>query len=484
MVYSPALVMPLSAPPPYAEFERQLCRRLQHGARPVSYFARRLAAGDVELTAVIQDSAGVSVLRGLATDLTDRESLTPRFPALHIFEREIFEQTALPMPGHPWLKPVRSPVEPMDAYPFFDMVGKEIHQVAVGPIHAGVIEPGHFRFHCHGETVHHLEIQLGYQHRGIETLVLQRPLAHAPALVESIAGDTVIGHSWAFCRALEALANLTMPDPVELVRGVALELERIAMHLSGLSGIATDIGFLQGSTTWGRLRTSIINMSMLLCGSRFGRGWLRPGGVRFGIAPDVAQRCLAQLQQFERDMAVMVELFHTSLTVNGRLHDVGTVTAEMADQMGLVGMAARSSGLPLDLRTTLPGPAFRLLPIQAATVNSGDCWARAELRIVEIGFSLEWLRQALQQPHLDDTPLQAIGPLAPNALGIGLCEAWRGEVLHTLQTDGEGQVCHFKAQDPSLRNWFGLAQALRGNEISDFPICNKSFDLSYCGSDL
>ncbi len=484
MANAPALLVPLDDPPSYQQFEQQLCQRLEQGGRVVSYFARRLTTADIELSAVIQDSNGISLLRGLATHQTERVSLTPRFASLHIFEREIFEQTGLPMPEHPWLKPVRSPVEPMESYRFFDMTGKEVHQVAVGPIHAGVIEPGHFRFHCHGEVVHHLEIQLGYQHRGIEKLLLQRPLAHAPALVESIAGDTVIGHSWAFCRALEALAQVSVPEQVEIARGIALELERIAMHLSGLSGIATDIGFLQGSTTWGRLRTTIINMSMLLCGSRFGRGWLRPGGVRFGIAPEVGQRGLAQLVQFERDMAVMVELFRASLTVNGRLHKVGTVTAELADQMGLVGMAARSSGLPLDLRATLPGLAFSLLPVPVATVASGDCWARAELRILEIGHSLAWLRQALVRTDLDATPLQPLGPLAPNAMGLGLCEAWRGEVLHTLQTDSDGHLCFYKAQDPSLRNWFGLAQSLRGNEISDFPICNKSFDLSYCGSDL
>jgi Ni,Fe-hydrogenase III large subunit len=456
---------------------------LQDGARPLTYFGEHLPSG-VQLTVVLQDAGGLRVLRGEAATDAQLPALTVQFPQLQIFEREIHEQTGLAMPGHPWLKPVRSPVAPMGTYPFFRVEGKEVHEVAVGPIHAGVIEPGHFRFMCLGELVHHLEIQLGYQHRGIEGLLLRRPLAHAPALVETIAGDTSIGHLWAFCRAVEALAGVEVPVEAEIVRGIALELERVAMHLTGLSGMATDIGFLQGGTTWGRLRTTIINLSMQFCGSRFGRGWLRPGGVRFGIDAASAQKAPAILYNFQRDMNTVAALFTTSLSVNGRLHEVGTVTAEQAREMGLVGMTARASGLDLDLRTSLPGAAYERLPLPLTTQLTGDCWARALLRIAEIKHSIHWLQEALAVPGLVATPISAIGPLQPNALAVGVCEGWRGEVVHALQTDERGQLRHFKAQDPSLRNWFGLALALRGNEISDFPICNKSFDLSYCGNDL
>ena len=471
-------------PMQHPEFVHELRESLQNGARTVAYFAENLPDGVVALTALLQEASGLRVLRGHARGDAQVPALTVQFPQLHIFEREIHEQTGLAMPGHPWLKPVRSPVEPMSSYRFFHMEGKEVHEVAVGPIHAGVIEPGHFRFLCLGEQVHHLEIQLGFQHRGIEALLLQRPLAHATALVETIAGDTSVGHAWAFCRTLEALAGVTVPLEAEIVRGIALELERVAMHLTGLSGMATDIGFLQGGTTWGRLRTTIINLSMQLCGSRFGRGWLRPGGVRFGIDPATAQRLPAILTQFQRDMQTITALFETSLSVNGRLHDVGTVTAEAAREVGLVGMAARASGVELDQRVALPDAAYGQLPMPLCAQLAGDCWARAALRVDEIAKSIQWLHQALAVPGLADVPLQAIGALQPDALAIGVCEGWRGEIVHALQTDGQGRLRHFKAQDPSLRNWFGLALALRGNEISDFPICNKSFDLSYCGNDL
>lgn len=481
---SPHLLATALDPQPHSEFVQALRERLQDGARALTYFGQKLPDGVVELTVILQDTAGMHVLRGRGIGDEPLPALTVQFPQLHIFEREIHEQTGLAMPGHPWLKPVRSPVEPMGAYPFFQLEGKEVHEVAVGPIHAGVIESGHFRFMCLGEQVHHLEIQLGFQHRGIEALVLQRPLAHAAALVETIAGDTSVGHAWAFCRALEALAGVELPVEAEIVRGIALELERIAMHLTGLSGMATDIGFLQGGTTWGRLRTTIINLSMRLCGSRFGRGWLRPGGVRFGIGADDAQAAPWVLAEFQRDMNTVSALFLTSLSVAGRLHEVGTVTAEEAVELGLVGTAARSSGVDLDLRRALPGAAYQQLPIALSKQLTGDCWARAGLRIDEIARSVAWIQQALAVPGIGRVPLEPIGALRPEALAVGVCEGWRGEIVHVLQTDGQGKLRHFKAQDPSLRNWFGLALALRGNEISDFPICNKSFDLSYCGNDL
>ncbi len=484
MTLSPHLLVSAQNVLSHVEFIHDLRERLQDGARPLTYFGEKRADGRVELTALLQDASGLSVLQGQATGDDGLPALTVQFPQLHIFEREIHEQTGLSMPGHPWLKPVRSPVAPMGTYPFFQMEGKEVHEVAVGPIHAGVIEPGHFRFLCLGEQVHHLEIQLGYQHRGIEELLVQRPVAHGAALVETIAGDTSIGHAWAFCRAVEALAGVDVPLEVEIVRGIALELERIAMHLTGLSGIATDIGFLQGGTTWGRLRTTIINLSMQLCGSRFGRGWLRPGGVRFGIDSAQAARIPVILKDFQRDMNTVTELFQTSLSVNGRLHEVGTVTAERAAEIGLVGMAARASGLDLDLRTSLPGAAFTRLPMALSKQVTGDCWARGAIRVDEITRSVAWIAQAVVLPGLDNVRVAPIPALPPNALAIGVCEGWRGEIIHALQTDEAGTLRHFKAQDPSLRNWFGLALSLRGNEISDFPICNKSFDLSYCGNDL
>lgn len=468
----------------HADFYAQFGQYLRDGASVMTHYAQATEHNQLILTAFLHSANGLHLLRGAVDRDREVHSLSADFSQVHIFEREIHEQTGLRYSDHPWLKPVRFPLGNINDYPFFHLDGKEIHEVAVGPIHAGVIEPGHFRFQCLGETVHHLEIHLGYQYRGIEQLLLKLPLAKWSPLIETIAGDTTIGHTWAHCRAVECLAGVEIPWQIEVLRGIALELERIAMHLVGVGGIATDIGFLQGGTTWGRLRTAIINTSMAICGSRFGRGWLRPGGVRAGLDAQQIEHLCRTLDNFEHDMSLITELFISSTTVRPRLKGIGTVTQAQAHEIGLVGMAARMCGIEQDLRCDLPGAAYKQVPLVISVEQGGDCWARAMLRLAEIQCSIQWLRNALELIGPTPAHLAPIGPLRADALGLGLCEGWRGEIIHVIQTDANGVAVHCKLQDPSLRNWFGLALAVRGNEISDFPVCNKSFDLSYCGSDL
>jgi Ni,Fe-hydrogenase III large subunit len=414
-------------------------------------------------------------------------SLSRGHPALHAFERELFEQHGVKPHDHPWLKPVRFPRPgpgAMAAYPFYALEGKDVHEVAVGPIHAGVIEPGHFRFMCLGETVHHLEIQLGYQHRGVEALLLQRdPRALAP-LVETVAGDASVAHAWAYADAVEALAGAEGPAARDAGRGIGLELERIGMHLAGLSGLANDVAFLQGASTYGRLRTTVINTSLLACGSRFGRGWVRPGEVRAPLDAGVAAGIRAALDLLERDVRLIDDRMLDSASVRHRLEGVGVLTREQALELGLVGAAARASGVALDLRARLPGRRYQRLPVTPVVEAGGDCWARALVRMREIGESTRWIRAALDAGPEAARARAPLGPLAPATLAVGVCEGWRGEVVHALETDAAGRLRHYKVQDPSLRNWHGLALAVRGNDVSDFPICNKSFDLSYCGHDL
>jgi Ni,Fe-hydrogenase III large subunit len=460
--------------------------RLAAGARPVTFYGQPAASPqDLTLTLVLAAEGGLEVLRTDVDRAHGWHSLTRKHPALHVFEREIYEQHGVKPHDHPWLKPVRfaGPATlPMDQYPFFDLEGKEVHEVAVGPIHAGVIEPGHFRFMCLGETVHHLEIHLGYQHRGAEALLLRRDPRTLAPLVETLAGDASVAHAWAHASAVEALAGRPAAAAIELSRGVGLELERIAMHLSGLSGLANDVAFLQGASSYGRLRTTVINSSMLVCGSRFGRGWVRPGASRCELS-EVLPPLRANLDLVARDVALVDERMRASASVRHRLEGVGVVTRAQAEEIGMVGAAARSSGVALDLRERLPAAPWSRLPVTMVVEPGGDCWARAVVRMREIGESIRWLRAALDawEPLPAAAPL---GPLAPGMLAVGLCESWRGEVVHALETDAGGRLAAYKAQDPSLRNWHGLALAVRENEISDFPICNKSFDLSYCGNDL
>jgi len=442
------------------------------------------------LTAVLQaQGAGLRVLRARTARGSRYPALTTRHPAAQMPERELWEQTGLVPEGHPWLKPVRfegARQQRLDEYPFFSMRGHEVHEVGVGPVHASVIEPGHFRFMCHGEQVHHLEIQLGYQHRGVEALLPKRPPLTLTPLVETVAGDSSVAYAWGCAAAIEALAGMHPPAGVERVRGIALELERIAMHLAGLNGLATDIAFLQGSATYGRLRTAIINATMRICGSRFGRGWLRPGGVRHGIGEERRRDLRATLSAFAKDLAEVNALVLGARSVRSRLQGIGIVGQHAAQDIGLVGLAARASGLATDSRAELPGRIHGSHPIQPQAEPGGDCWARMRVRMREIDESLRWLLALLDDPAVDlaaEDPLP-LGTLQAEHLCISLREGFRGPVLQAWETDAAGGLLHVKLQDPSLFNWFGLALAVRDNEISDFPICNKSFDLSYCGHDL
>lgn len=460
---------------------------LEAGDRLVALFGR-IDGDEVVVTTVLQSpQTGLGVLRARAPRGARYPSLTARFPSAQMPERELWEQTGLVPEGHPWLKPVRFEGERqqrMDTYPFFSVRGSDVHEVGVGPIHASVIEPGHFRFMCHGERVVHLEIQLGYQHRGVEAMLLKRPPLALTPTIETIAGDSSIAYAWGHCAAVEALAGVELRPDVERVRGVALELERIAMHLAALTGLATDIAFLQGGASYGRLRTAIINATQRLCGNRFGRGWLRPGGVRCALDGTRRHDLLQTLDALGKDFREVNELMLGARSVRSRFQGTGAVSMQAAIDLGLVGLAARASGVPTDARRDLPGRLYTDHPVETLTEDGGDCWARLRLRMREIDASLRWLAGVLASPDPGAPLLSPLGPLQADTVCVTVREGFRGPVVQALETGTDGRLLHYKVQDPSMLNWFGLAQAVRENEISDFPICNKSFDLSYCGNDL
>lgn len=478
-----------------AKFVPLCAERLRTGERLVTLFGRLAKidnAGSVVVTAVFQPPVGrLMVLRACAQTGEHYPSLTTSYPAAQIHERELWEQTGLQPIGHPWLKPVRfegDRQQHMADYPFFMVRGQEVHEVGVGPIHASVIEPGHFRFMCLGEKVLHLEIQLGYQHRGVETMLLCRPPLTLTSIVESICGDSCVAYAWGYCAAMEALSDTAIAFETEVLRGVALEMERIAMHLATLNGLATDIAFLQGTGTYGRLRTAIINASQRVCGNRFGRGWLRPGRSR-GLTEALRQDLIQTLKAFAKDFNGINELMLSALSVKARFQGAGVVSATAAQELGLVGLVARASGVASDTRTELPGRLYNTLPIELLTETAGDCWARMKLRMREVDTSVKWLLERLFDAALDLSGTKVSkaisrASLQPEKLCVSMIEGARGPVVQVLETSVQGQLLHYKIQDPSLTNWFGLAMAVRDNEISDFPICNKSFDLSYCGNDL
>ncbi|MBP7790491.1 MAG: hypothetical protein KA024_01520, partial [Zoogloea sp.] len=293
--------------------------------------------------------------------------------------------------------------------------------------------------------------------------------------------------AWGYCAAVEALSNSPVSLETDLLRGIALEMERIAMHVATLNGLATDVAFLQGGGTYGRLRTAIINATQRVCGNRFGRGWLRPGRAR-ELSEVLRQDLIQTLTAFARDFTEINELMLASLSVKARFQGTGIVSTKTAQELGLVGVVARASGVEIDTRVQLPGRVYERFPAELITESSGDCWARMKQRMREADASVQWLLKVLGDTALDlsgSAAPDALGkPLAPETLCLSLIEGTRGPVVQVLETSSQGQLLHYKVQDPSLPNWFGLAMALRDNDISDFPICNKSFDLSYCGNDL
>jgi Ni,Fe-hydrogenase III large subunit len=431
------------------------------------------------------ESSSLHIIGGEFPRKLEFNSFANQYPQTNYFECELAENHGYLPVDHPWLRPVRKQnvILQDKPYKFYKLEGDEVHEVAVGPIHAGVIEPGHFRFQCHGELVYYLEINLGYQHRGIEKLMLQSNPNQRIILSESIAGDTVIGHSYTHCNIIEGLANAQIGLRAQVIRSIAEELERIAMHLAGLGGIANDIGFAIVSSSYGRLRTLVINTLAGLCGSRFGRGLFVYGGVRFNFSDDIIKDLITKLSLVQKDVNSINAALFSSNGATIRFENTGAISKDFAEQTGLVGVAARACGIESDTRSMCPYGAYRYFPISIHTLSSGDVFARARLRSLEIEESLKYIFELID--NLPTGPIKSeINKPEANSMIVSIVEGWRGEIVHSAITDENGNIVQYKIKDPSFNNWYGLGLALQGTPISDFPLCNKSFDLSYSGHDL
>jgi Ni,Fe-hydrogenase III large subunit len=470
------------------EFECIIHEELLAQARMIGLFGLETTESTTTVIAVLGHSS-TSAIHLIGTTFSPSNnrfnSFANIYPQTHYFECELAENHQIIPEGHPWLRPVRKQTVILErqSYSPYKMEGEEVHEVAVGPIHAGVIEPGHFRFQCHGELVYHLEIILGYQHRGIEKLLLKASSSQQNNLCESITGDTVIGHSMAHALAVEALSNTSVGLRAQVLRSIAEELERIAMHLTGLGGIANDVGYAIGSASYGRLRTLVINSTALLCGSRFGRGFIVPGGLQFNPADKAIEALKRNLHIVQKDVLAVNEVLFNSTSVLGRLEHTGTVETEWAQSIGMVGPAARASGIDVDTRSQFPYGAYKFIHLPLITLSSGDVFARAHIRSLEIDESLRFIFDQLENLP-SGSVLSETDTALPNNGVVSLTEGWRGEIAHCTFTDSTGAWKQYKIKDPSFHNWYGLGLALRNEAISDFPLCNKSFDLSYSGHDL
>jgi Ni,Fe-hydrogenase III large subunit len=476
----------------FATFRRAIVGAPARRARVAALFGVAAPEDTVTLFAVIAvDRHGHLELSSTRLESDAFDSMTPECPQVHLFERELAELWSVVPTGHPWLKPVRfqsawrhpHEVPAVGVTDFYRVEGEEVHEVAVGPVHAGIIEPGHFRFQCHGEQVFHLEISLGYQHRGVERALALGPNKRTIHYVETLAGDTTIGHATAYVGVIEALGEAKVPARAQALRGIALELERLANHTGNLGGLANDIGFLPTASYCGRLRGDFLNMTAAICGNRFGRGLVRLGGVAFDVDKARVDDLLARLDAAARDVEQAVSLLWSTASVQARFEETGRVSQEVAREIGLVGVAARACGLARDVRHDHPCGIYRFSKIPIAVLDTGDVFARAFVRWLEIQRSIKFVRDQLRGLPAG-AARGACGPLAPWKGCVSLVEGTRGELCHVALTDGEGRFDAYKVVDASFHNWLGVAMALRGQQISDFPLCNKSFDLSYCGYDL
>jgi Ni,Fe-hydrogenase III large subunit len=416
-------------------------------------------------------------------------ALTADLPQAQAFEREVAEDEGLVPEGHPWCKPLRrhadleAPGEP-DRHPFFRVEGEGVHEVAVGPVHAGIIEPGHFRFQCYGETVHSLEIQLGYQKRGLEALLLAAPSARRQVLAESVAGDTTIGHGLAHATLMERLGDVTPPPRAQALRAIALELERMDSHTGDLGALCGDVGYLPALSYYGRLRGDFLNLLQEMSGNRFGRGLLVPGGVRLDLPDAELAGFAARFENHAADFERIADLVFDAPSVISRFEQTGVLTLAMAGELGLVGPAGRACGLPRDARRDHPEGSYRTASVPVVVRETGDVMARAEIRRAEAGHSAAFIRAQLANLPSGSVAVPPPARLRPASIAVSFIEAWRGEIVHVATTTTDGKLASYKIVDPSFHNWFGLAMALRGEQISDFPLCNKSFNLSYAGHDL
>ncbi len=461
-----------------------VCEGIGMGLRISAYFGATAADGGTELFAILADDERNKLYAGRArAEGKGFPSIAREHPQAQLFEREIAEQFGLAPEGHPWLKPVRR----LQAGGFYRVEGEQVHEVAVGPVHAGVIEPGHFRFQCHGERVFHLEIALGYQHRGVEQALIGGPDRRSPHYAETAAGDATIAHATSYCQIVEALSKRRKSARAQAIGAIALELERLANHVGDLGAISGDVGFLPTASFCGRIRGEFLNMTALLCGNRFGRGLVLVGGLRYDLDEARAAELLERLDSGERDASVAIRLLWDTQSVMARLEDTGRISRDDAARLGLVGPAARASGLSRDIRSDQPTGIYRLTQMPVSTYDSGDVLGRAFVRWLEIQQSIAFIRElVVSLPSGDIRAAPGLPPagLAPATLAVALNEGWRGEVCHVAITDADGAFSRYKIVDPSFHNWPALAYCLRDQEISDFPLCNKSFNLSYCGHDL
>jgi len=429
-------------------------------------------------------------------------SLSAELPAVNWQEREIQDWFGLKATGHPnprrvalhdnWpdVYPLRKDFPLQTVLPPFEgerhiyrpALGEGVFQVPVGPVHAGTIEPGHFNFAVAGEPILYLQLRMFYTHKGTEKLFEKLPIHKAVFLAESISGDSAFSHGTAFCQAVERAAGIEVPLRALVMRTILLELERICNHVADIGAIATDVGFVIANAHASRLKEMLLALNEQLTGSRLLRGMICVGGVRRGW--DTAQLAALghALASFAREFEDLTGLIESSESTRDRLEQTGVLRPEKARDLGIVGVAGRASGIDLDVRRDHAYAAYARYPFRVPVYQVGDVLHRMQVRIDEVSESLSIIRRAAEE-GLEGEVRVPVGAIPTGRCALSAVEGWRGEIIHWIRTGPDNRLERCKIKDPSLNNWPALVEAVQGNIIADFPVINKSFNLSYSGTD-
>lgn len=425
------------------------------------------------------------------------------FPSANRMQRAAYDLVGIHAQDNPdhrkWLRhrawpggvfPLRKDFDPAsrfpptdDRYAFVKIEGEGVHEIPVGPVHAGTIEPGHFRFSIVGEKILRLEERLGYKHKGIEKRFEAMTLEDGARLAGRISGDSTVAFSWAYAMAVEGASGTEAPRRALELRAILLEIERIANHLGDLGYLGNDVALSFGFFQFWRLKEDLLRLNAALFGHRYLMDLVVPGGLARDLPPSGAKQLVARLQAIQAEVATLRSIYDEHAGAQDRFIMTGQVTPELAARLDLCGMAGRASGIRRDLRVDFPVPPYEALEVRMATQMRGDVAARAAVRFDELVESMRLIQALVSRLAPGETRVPL--PMAPAGhCGVGWVEGWRGEVLVALETAEGNRIHRLHPHDPSWQNWPLLERAVFGNIVPDFPLINKSFNLSYSGHDL
>lgn len=428
------------------------------------------------------------------------DSLADSIHSSALFEREIWEMFGIEPKGNPDLRrlnlhdevwpqgnfPLRKDFKEittgnLSEYKFNRVEGGGIFEFPVGPVHAGIIGPGHFHFSAAGEPIVNLEIRLGFTHRGVEKLFEDKSCFEAIRLAECVSGDSVFAYSLAFARAAEKISGISISGKTAYLRGIFLELERMYNHVNDIGGIALDVGFSFPAAYASLIKEAILRLNEKLTASRYLKKVNFIGGVSIDIDESKKLILFDSLKKIRNDFNELVKMLNSNVSFMDRVDTTGILIRKTAQDLGVVGLIARASGIPMDLRKYFP-EAYKQVKFKMITEEGGDALARLRVRFSEFVESCRLIEEFTMK--LTGSLDPEVNPLLKPASALGYVEGWRGPVLCWLKTDSNGLIERCKIVDPSSHNWQGLSYAVLGNIIPDFPLCNKSFNLSYPGNDL